>query len=185
MLKMYLTMLPVILAGIFNMIFVKTNFYKDHNYPIDCFKNFKDGKRIFGDNKTYIGFFSMIIFSTLFQCAFGYIYHNFDISVDTYLYYDNTFLFNTFIGFLYGFTYMISELPNSFIKRRIGIPPGKTTNKLFFVVDQFDSIVGVMFILYLFSGISISRYLCYVFIGGVTHLMINTVLLKIKIRRNL
>jgi hypothetical protein len=49
---MYITMMPVILAGIFNMIFVKTGFYKKRRTPIDGGHVYRDGKRIFGDNKT-------------------------------------------------------------------------------------------------------------------------------------
>ena len=32
-LDMYLTMFSVILGGILNMLFVKTSFYKKHNFP--------------------------------------------------------------------------------------------------------------------------------------------------------
>ena len=58
--NMYITMMSLILAGISNMIFVKTSLYKNHTYPIDGGKNFNDGKRILGDNKTYIGFMGMV-----------------------------------------------------------------------------------------------------------------------------
>jgi hypothetical protein len=83
---------------------------------------------------------------------------------------------------------MIFELPNSFIKRRIDIPSGKTVSGvkgiLFFIVDQIDSLVGVMFVLYLLSDISFGRYLAYVGVGGLTHIVINLLLKLLKIRRN-
>lgn len=68
--KMYITLLPVIFAGVFNMLFVKTKFYKKYRKPID------GGKNIFGNNKTWIGALSMILFTTLFQLLFSFTFLN-------------------------------------------------------------------------------------------------------------
>ena len=71
-LNMYITMLPLILSGIMNMVFVKkSKLYKKYNFPIDMHKTLKDGKRIFGDNKTAIGFISMIVFCIIIQVMYG------------------------------------------------------------------------------------------------------------------
>ena len=168
-LDMYLTMLSVILGGVLNMLFIKTDFYKKHRYPIDRNRKLKDGKRVFGDNKTWIGFGSMIVCCMISQVLIG-------------------FICNVFLGFLFGFTYMLFELPNSFVKRRLDIACGKTnTNiigKLFFVIDQIDSLIGVMLILVIFAKISWKQYFVYIFIGGFTHIMVNLFLYKIKVRRN-
>ena len=188
--NIYLTMMPLILAGIFNMIFTKTRIYKNNKFPIDFGKNFVDGKRIFGDNKTWIGFISMILFCIIFQVIWGRItgYFNFENNNELYIIYENTICFNILIGFLFGFTYMICELPNSFIKRRINIIPGKTDKGLkgilFFIIDQIDSLIGVFFVLMLFNGMSLSRYFLYLFLGALTHIIINLILFCLKIRRN-
>ena len=83
---------------------------------------------------------------------------------------------------------MICELPNSFIKRRINIMPGKTDKGIkgiiFFVIDQIDSLIGVFFVLMLFNGMSLSRYLLYLFVGALTHISINLLLYGLRIRRN-
>ena len=39
---------------------------------------------------------------------------------------ENTIGYNGIMGLLLGFAYAVFELPNSFIKRRVGITPGKT-----------------------------------------------------------
>jgi hypothetical protein len=80
---------------------------------------------------------------------------------------------------------MISELPNSFIKRRLDITPGKTKNIWSFIVDQFDSIIGVMLLLYIFSDISFIKYIIYVLVGGLTHVIINLILYLTKVRKNI
>ena len=170
-LDMYLTMLSVILGGILNMLFVKTNFYKKYKYPIDCNRKFRDGKRIFGDNKTWIGIVSMIVCCILSQVFIGFICNAFNINNHNQIYrfYENKVGVNVLTGFLFGFMYMLFELPNSFIKRRLDIECGKTnTNiigKLFFVIDQIDSLIGVMLILVIFAKISWKQYFAYISIG--------------------
>lgn len=190
-LDMYLTMFSVILGGILNMLFVKTSFYKKHNFPIDRNIVLKDGKRIFGENKTWIGFFSMIFFCIFAQLIMSFICSVFNITKHNqiYNYYDNTFIFNILIGFLFGFMYMLFELPNSFIKRRLNIDCGKTNTdivgKIFFVIDQIDSLIGVMLILIIFAKISWPQYFAYILLGGLTHILVNLSLYKLKVRRNL
>ena len=61
--NIYITLMPVILAGICNMIFVKTSLYKRLYSPIDGGICLKDGYRLFGENKSWGGFFSMVFFS--------------------------------------------------------------------------------------------------------------------------
>ena len=39
---------------------------------------------------------------------------------------ENTIGYNGIMGLSLGFVYAVFELPNSFIKRRVGITPGKT-----------------------------------------------------------
>ena len=188
---MYLTMLPLIAGGIANMIFTKTPLYKKHKAPIDFNKKCKDGRRVFGENKTWIGFFSMIVFCTIFQIALGGFSSLLKIDQynDLYNIHGNTLLLNTIFGILVGFVYMISELPNSFIKRRLNIDAGKTDSGikgfLFFVIDQIDSLLGVMLVLFLFSDFSFWKYLGYVALGALTHISVNLILYLTKVRKNI
>lgn len=188
---MYITMLPVILGGIFNMLFTKTEYYKSHKSPIDQNLVLKDGKRLFGDNKTYIGFVSMMVFCCFSQIILGGILKitNQSVHNEFYLCHENTLAVNFVIGSLLGFSYMLFELPNSFIKRRFDVPAGKTVlskrGVLFFIIDQIDSLVGVMLVLVFISKISLLKYLFYIFLGGITHISVNAILYSFKVRRNL
>ncbi len=189
-LDMYITTMPIIISGILNMLFTKTSIYKKYRYPIDRYKCLKDGKRILGDNKTYIGFISMIIISIVIQIIYGWVLKILNLEGHSELYniHENQLLYNVLLGFLFGFIYMLLELPNSFFKRRIDIKPGETKKSffgyLFLIIDQIDSLIGTMFVIYLFSNISFLKYIGYVIIGGITHLIINVILYKLKIRRN-
>lgn len=190
-LNMYITTFPIILSGILNMIFTKTSIYKNLKKPIDCGKKMKDGKRILGDNKTWIGFISMSIICMFCQSIWGFVcyYLNIVNRNELYIYYENNFIFNLIVGFCFGFIYMLCELPNSFIKRRLDIKPGKTVNGLkgifFFVFDQIDSLIGVFLLLSFLSSLTFNEYLSYILLGGITHITINLILYKLKIRRNL
>lgn len=189
--NMYITMLPVILGGVINMIFTKTPFYRKYKYPIDGYRNWKDKKRIFGDNKTWIGLLSMSIACMLVQVIWGQLCDAIGIVGRNELYrvHENTVLFNMYVGFLFGLVYMLMELPNSFIKRRLSISPGMTEHgikgRIFFVIDQIDSLIGVMLVLACFTPMSIWKYWGYIILGGFTHISVNFVLYQLKIRRNL
>lgn len=183
-LEMYITMLSIILGGILNMLFCKTKIYQKYNIPIDFGKTYK-GKQIFGNNKTWIGFISMIVFCIITQILWGFICKLFSLQNNLYINYQNNIYTNFILGFCFGFLYMLFELPNSFIKRRLNIKPGKTENKLFFVIDQIDSLIGVMLVLFFTSNINFITYLNYVILGGITHIIINLCLYKLKIRKNL
>ena len=188
--NIYITLMPVILAGICNMIFVKTSLYKRLYSPIDGGICLKDGYRLFGENKSWGGFFSMVFFSMCIQ-VWGLLCHSksyMQMSNYLYVYNKNTVGFNIFIGSLFGLAYMICELPNSFIKRRFNIRPGKTEKGIrgfFFLLDQFDSLFGVIFILALVYPMDIVTYCFFVCLGGMTHVVINLILYGLKIRKNI
>ena len=90
-----------------------------------------------------------------------------------------------------GKTYIIFELPNSFIKRSLYISAGETASQtgwkqcVFTIVDQFDSMFGISLIPVIFSGAGISTYINFVIIGGLTHLIINVLLKMVRIRRSI
>ena len=189
--SIYLTMSPLILGGITNIIFTKTKLYRRYQSPIDGGKCLKDGRRIFGDNKTIIGFISMVCFCTVYQLLCGLLCNLLDLNGfnDLYSIHPNTIGLNLLFGLLVGITYMLFELPNSFLKRRLGIGSGKQGNgmigTLFFIIDQIDSLIGVFFVLFLFSDIGVIGYLIYLFVGAFTHIAINVVLRMLKLRKSL
>lgn len=190
-LKSYITMMPLILGGICNMLFTKSKLYKENNLPIDNYKMCKDGNRLLGDNKTWIGFYSMIVFCIICQVIWGIICKFCGITNlnEWYSLIPNTLLFNVYIGFLIGLSYVLFELPNSFIKRRLNISPGKTGKGLkgclFFIIDQIDSLLGVFLVLVFFAKIGWLDYLRYLLLGFITHIAVNWILYSLRVRRNI
>ena len=189
---MYATLMPVVIGGAANMVFTKTTLYHRHRSPIDGGKSCSDGRRIFGDNKTWVGFFGMIAATSIAQMLWGLLsasFYTIGSRNELYCHFDNTFLFNAVAGVLFGLAYVIFELPNSFIKRRIGIQPGKTAHGLrgiaFFIIDQIDSLLGVVLILALISGLTVPQYIQYIILGALTHIALNASLYALRIRKNI
>lgn len=189
--EMYVTLGPVILAGIFNMIFCKLNVLKSIQIPMDGGRVLSDGNRRFGDNKTWKGFLGYLIFGTVFTVIWGFAIRNTPLNSLDFFYVnnENTLGFNIVVGLLLGFAYALFELPNSFVKRRLGITPGKPATGIrkavFVFVDQADSIFGCALVVWLFYDLGILRYLGFVVVGAVTHIVFNMLLYFAHLRKNM
>ncbi|MBQ4068594.1 MAG: CDP-archaeol synthase [Lachnospiraceae bacterium] len=188
---MYVTLLGTIIAGILNSIWCKSKFMTYVQIPIDAGKCLKDGNRIFGDNKTWKGFLGYIIFNMICMVLLGFLCAGTDIE-EYNMFYDgisNMPLNNCLIGLLLGLAYALFELPNSFIKRRLGIIPGKSLNGakkwIFVFLDQADSIFGCVIIVCIYHPMSLWFYLVYVLVGAVTHIVINMLLYVLRLRKNM
>ena len=188
---MYLTLLGTILAGIINSIWCKTKCMKCLQIPMDGGKTLKDGNRVFGENKTWKGFFGYVLLNIVFMVLLGIICRVAGIEEYNMFYYGttNTLANNCIIGLLLGLAYAVFELPNSFMKRRLGIVPGKSmtgAKKVFFVfIDQADSIFGCVLVVCLYCSMSVGFYFAYVLVGAVTHIIINMLLYLLKLRKNM
>lgn len=188
---MFNSLMPIIFAGVANMIFVKHSLFSFAYYPMDNYKILKDGKRLFGDNKTWKGFFGMIGFTIIFQVLWGwvnilipYLTHNHFI----YQIQENTLQLNIILGSVLGFAYVICELPNSFIKRRLDIQAGKPANNYlkypFIFIDQADSIIGCVAVIAYYARLTLHQIFIYILLGALSHIIINQLLYFSRLRKN-
>lgn len=191
-LRMYVTLMSVILAGAANMVFTKTRLYRTGNVPLDGGRMWRDGKRIFGGNKTKNGFLGMIVLGALSQLLWGFVCGCSDSMTawnQMYTVLPNHPAVNLAAGALLGFAYVLFELPNSFLKRRLDIPSGETgsgaVGLLFFFIDQIDSLLGVVLVLHLMCPLTLAEYFGYIGVGAVTHIAVNLLLRALKIRKNI
>jgi CDP-2,3-bis-(O-geranylgeranyl)-sn-glycerol synthase len=138
---------------------------------MDFGKNFIDGKRIFGNNKTFRGFF--------FGWAVGFGVGLAEGLVFGFQNYPLLFSLLIPLGALLG------DLSGAFIKRRIGIAPGG----LLPIVDQIDFVVGaVVFSLPLslisWQGLSWQVAVTVLLITPPIHLFTNFLAYKLKLKNN-
>lgn len=191
LIMMYVTLLPPILSGVLNMVWCKLPIFKFLKIPMDNNKCFFDGKRLFGDNKTWKGFCGYIFLNLVISVMWGYLCSLFQLNHFNYFYinYDNCLLYNVLIGLLLGLGYALFELPNSFVKRRLDIEPGKTIGGLkkiiFIFLDQADSVFGCCLVVWFFYDLGLSLYLIYVLVGAFTHIVFNMFLYFLKLRKNI
>jgi hypothetical protein len=129
--------------------------------PIDQGLSFR-GKRIFGDNKTYRG---VVVVSLGTMIGFGLqslVLHRLR-SVRSVELFDYTFFKSVAIGLAVGAAAMLSELPNSFIKRRFEIAPGSVAKgwkrAIFYVYDQIDFLLGAWLVLAIAVPVTAGRVL--------------------------
>lgn len=155
--KLFYLILPIMMGGIFNMILIKIPVLEGLKTPMDKGKILSDGKRVFGDNKTWKGFFGMIVTTAIWMAVFGMFYDNFAWAGQWSLIPFDKFHFplnEWFYGAFWGLGYVLFELPNSYIKRRIDISPGEQGKGLsgyfFTFFDQSDSVIGCMLFMLVF-----------------------------------
>ncbi|MBW7477203.1 CDP-archaeol synthase [Paenibacillus oenotherae] len=188
--QVLLFMLPIILAGVTNMIFVKLPVVRRNRKPMDGGGYWRDGKRIFGDNKTWQGFFGMIVFTAFWFGLMGWLTgqwtwlkENSLLPWETY----NTPFTEWGYGLLWGFAYVLFELPNSFIKRRLNIPPGRNikgwTGISFTLIDQADSVIGCVLATYIFYHPTGLEVLLFLLIGTGIHYVVNLLLFVLGLKK--
>ena len=109
--------------------------------PIDGGAMFR-GRRVFGDHKTLRGFVAMIPAAAL---AFALL----AAALGTSRPWPLTLAGYAVLGAMAGLGFMLGELPNSFVKRRLDIAPGMAargsrSSALQFAIDRVDSAVGML-----------------------------------------
>jgi len=187
--KLIYMILPVILGGVFNMVFMKLPLLNSLKTPLDMGRSLKDGKRIFGDNKTWKGFLGMIAITSLWMVFFQMLAINFEWANRLSLipYRDYSYIQGLLFGALWGMGYVLAELPNSFIKRRLSVPPGQNVKGLrgviFAIFDQIDSVIGCLIMIPVFYAISIVDALAILILGGLVHFAVNVGLFYIGLKK--
>ena len=162
-----IVLLPLIFANCLHMLVVKRNMFPSLQIPVSA--------RLFGENKTLRGFLLLPLLN-------GIILSSLAVFFD-FLLFKNTF----FTGALLGFSYMVFELPNSFLKRRMGIAPGQgaTENRFFFtVLDKTDSAFGVVLTYWLISGISPFEAIQLFIYCSLAHFSFSGLLLLVKLKKS-
>ena len=130
---------------------------------MDFGRNFIDGKRIFGNNKTFRGFF------------FGYAVGVLVGAMEVY-----AFHFPLLFAFLIPLGALLGDLTGAFLKRRIGIAPGG----LLPVVDQVDFVIGAVVFSLPLAMISWQLAVTVLLITPPIHLLTNFLAYKLKLKKN-
>ncbi|MGH7496646.1 MAG: CDP-archaeol synthase [bacterium] len=129
--------------------------------PIDGGRTFR-GRQLFGPNKTYRGIIA-VGFGTAVGCGIqATVLHRLS-TVRNLEMIDYSYINWLAFGFILGVAAMVSEMPNSFVKRQLGIAPGAAGNgavgMLFYIIDQIDLLLGVWLVLSFVVEVTLTRVL--------------------------
>jgi hypothetical protein len=157
----------MIFSNVIHIILVKKNLLPMLLIPIS--------KPLFGVNKTLRGF----ILVTFLNAFFFEIINLFNPLF--------SHLESLFFGAILGLSYMIFELPNSFLKRRLGISSGKKATKnawIFILLDKSDSAFGISLGTKLLFGFTWLETLELFIIGILLHFFFSWLLVALRIKKS-
>ncbi len=153
--------------------------------PVD-FGRSLGGRRIFGDNKQLRGLLAMPLASAASFALLGALWARlpewlaagrWDISAGQY----------AGLGLAAGLAFMLAELPNSFLKRRLGIKPGQLPKRAWgrlvcALLDRLDSVLGVLIAVSLLVPVPALTWLWLVLIGPGVHALFSALLYRVGVK---
>ena len=166
--------LPLVIGGILHMAIVRADVLSALTRPIH--------DRAFGAHKTWRGVVVMppaTVLGVVLAAALA-------PALDGWLLVPVPMTVAVPLGLALGLTYLVAELPNSFFKRRLGVPPGQTPRDRrawFVLLDQTDSVLGCALVYAIWLRPPVLTLLLCVLLGPAIHLGANTTLYALGLRR--
>jgi hypothetical protein len=132
---------PVIFAAATHLAVIRYDLFARLKVPIDLGRTWR-GRPIFGDHKTWRGAVIMVAGSAVGMALQSY------VRAPALEFFDYGRVNVWLCGALLGLGFVLAELPNSFLKRRWGVPPGRQAEGVkywvFTLLDQLDSVLGCL-----------------------------------------
>ena len=181
--ELLLLLAPLVAGGVGNQLYLRLAWVRRRNAPLDGGRCWRDGRALLGPNKTWQGVVGMVGLTALAMAGLSGLagelpalarfarmdYAGWAFPGEPLLY-----------GALWGLGYVLFELPNSFVKRRLGVPPGGNVaglrGQLLRGVDQADSVIGCLLVMPVFYVPSAGEALAILVLGSAVHYAINLAL---------
>ncbi len=163
--------IPIVIGGVLHMLAVTQDWIPALRRPV-C-------EKWFGANKTWRGFVLMPVFTAAGAACLWPVEQGLEKAV-----FGGSLLL---AGIIAGIGYALAELPNSYIKRRLGIAPGAVPEKhrqLFIFTDQIDSGIGVALAYLLYPGIDWHICLAYALTFPFTALAVKRLLFLCQLKKS-
>lgn len=162
--------IPMVVGNIMHMLIVKLDMFHFLTFPLSV--------DYFGPNKTYRGFIFLTLVSGLLAIMGNAILLDHD-ALSTLKAFE--------IGSGLGFIYLLSELPNSYAKRKLGLHAGEISEnyRIFqMIVDKSDSLIGIMLFYYVVTNTSFADISILFIVSFVLHASLSFALYKLKIKKS-
>lgn len=169
--------LPLLGGAIANGLCIRFNWLAFLVYPLDFHLTHRR-RRLFGNNKTFRGLLLFSIGTALVFFIQATFFHSVP-SLSALEAFDYNATKPLLLGFLMGFAAMLSELPNSYLKRQLDIAPGAAGRgvwlPVFYFLDQVDILMGIWLVLSGIMTVTLERVLISVLFIFITHQIITVV----------
>ena len=183
-------LIPLIVSNVLHMVLVKKNGLTSLCIPLNS--------TLFGPNKTLRGFLFVPFVNGILYLVVNwpggwllsglsseyYLQQEINIGDINFL---NLLLMQVSIGAVYGLFYMLFELPNSWIKRRMGIASGESSTRFrwfFTLLDKTDSAIGVSLFFGFLNDFNIEMMLQFFICASSLHFGISGLLVLSKIKKS-
>lgn len=157
---------PMIISNTIHMLLVKKDVFPSLSIPIAV--------PLFGANKTWRGFVLLPLLNGLAMGLLNGLAPFFSLL--------QGFVF----GVILGVVYLLFELPNSWLKRRLGIAAGASAEQHAFwfkCLDKTDSSFGVSLACFFLLDLSIWEALQLFLMASLTHVLFSWILVWLKIKK--
>ena len=157
-------LVPLIITNIGHMLVVKKNYLIILNQPIS--------QQLFGKNKTWRGFLFVPFIN-----AIALLFINLIVPLNLN--------HPALLGLILGLAYVLAELPNSLLKRSLGIQAGEQHKRFklpFALLDKTDSAFGVALVYFALGFVSFRIGLLLFIINSLTHIILSQILVFTKIK---
>src|SRR5215510_5978709 len=177
--------LAFVLAGALHSLWLKNRLSQALAIPLDGGRMLR-GRPILGENKTLRGFVVMIPAAALAFAVVSALL-SFPQGVPPATLWQLTPAGYAALGAWAGFGFMAGELPNSFVKRQLGILTGQApasgfTRTICFTVDHIDSIVGMLLAVTLAVPTPWTTWLWVLVLGPSIHLIFSWWLFRMGVK---
>lgn len=173
------------LAGMIQVLWLARARHRFLLLPLDFGATFR-GHRLLGDNKRLRGFVGMPLAACITFAFIGvcrdllpdwFIPDSWNMSVAEY----------ALVGLGAGVGFMLAELPNSFVKRQLGIAPGEIPRRgwaraLCLVADRLDSVIGAMIAVALLAPVPAMSWAWVLAIGPGLHAAFSALLHRFGVK---
>ncbi|NNL86764.1 MAG: CDP-archaeol synthase [Myxococcales bacterium] len=170
-------LLPLLGGGLVHGICLRYDLFPRLATPIDRGARL-GGKPIFGSHKTFRGPLAMVVGTALTLWIQARWLHEVPAARHLELF-DYGATSPWFLGAALGLGAALAELPNSFVKRRLGVAPGGASKgarvAVFYFVDQVDLLAGAWIVLASVVAPTASRILISVAIVFIGHAIVSVV----------
>lgn len=174
-------------AGAMHVLWLRSALSRRFGWPIDRGMTLR-GRRLFGNNKRVCGFIVLPPTAALSFMLLGGSRNLLPDSFALNLWPLTAWQFAG-LGLACGLAFMVAELPNSFLKRQLGIDPGQAPTQpwlrpLVFLLDRYDSVLGVLIVLSLLVPVPIATWFWVLVVGPLVHAVFSITMhgLGIKVR---